>query len=131
MAGPAAVSATMGTCRPPSTTTTWTASTPMDAYDYGLPDSAIAQSPVEPRSSARLLIGPGVTDGPVPARATVADLAGLLRPGDVLVVNDTRVLAARLSLVKATGGQAEVLLIEPLGRGDGGADRADVGAATA
>jgi S-adenosylmethionine:tRNA ribosyltransferase-isomerase len=100
----------------------------MDAYDYGLPDSAIAQSPVEPRSSARLLIGPGVTDAAVPARATVADLAGLLRPGDVLVVNDTRVLAARLSLVKETGGRAEVLLIEPLGPGQGDADRTDAGA---
>ena len=99
-------------------------STPMDAYDYGLPESAIAQSPVEPRSSARLLIGPGVTDGAVPVRATVADLAGLLRPGDVLVVNDTRVLAARLSLVKATGGRAEVLLIEPVGQ-DGRTDRSD------
>ena len=88
----------------------------MDAYDYGLPESAIAQEPVEPRSSARLLVGPGVGDGPVPHHATVADLPGLLRPGDVLVVNDTRVLAARLALVKATGGRAEVLLVEPLGR---------------
>jgi S-adenosylmethionine:tRNA ribosyltransferase-isomerase len=86
----------------------------MDAYDYGLPRSAIAQAPVEPRSSARLLIGPGVDGGPVPRHATVADLGSLLRPGDVLVVNDTRVLAARLALVKSTGGSAEVLLIEPL-----------------
>ncbi|HEX7444052.1 MAG TPA: S-adenosylmethionine:tRNA ribosyltransferase-isomerase [Acidimicrobiales bacterium] len=91
----------------------------MDAYDYGLPESAIAQDPVEPRSSARLLVGPGVGDGSVPHHATVADLPGLLRPGDVLVVNDTRVLAARLSLVKATGGRAEVLLVEPV---DGGSD---------
>jgi S-adenosylmethionine:tRNA ribosyltransferase-isomerase len=91
----------------------------MDVYEYGLPRSAIAQAPVEPRSSARLLIGPGVDDGPAPRHATVADLAGLLRPGDVLVVNDTRVLAARLALVKSTGGLAEVLLIEPLRRLDG------------
>ena len=92
----------------------------MDAYDYDLPDTSIAQVPVEPRSSARLLIGPGVDAGPSPRTATVADLAGLLRPGDLLVVNDTRVLAARLSLVKSTGGRAEVLLVEPLGApGDG------------
>jgi S-adenosylmethionine:tRNA ribosyltransferase-isomerase len=97
----------------------------MDAYDYGLPESAIAQAPVEPRSSARLLVGPGVDDGPAPRHATVADLADLLRPGDVLVVNDTRVLAARLSLVKATGGLAEVLLVEPLGRTHGGGAAAD------
>ena len=98
----------------------------MDAYEYGLPRSAIAQIPVEPRSSARLLVGPGVDDGPVPRHATVADLAGLLRPGDLVVVNDTRVLAARLALVKSTGGLAEVLLVEPLRRADGnGAGDAD------
>ena len=45
----------------------------------------------------------------------VADLAGLLAPGDLLVVNDTRVLPARLHLRKATGGAAEVLLLEPCG----------------
>jgi S-adenosylmethionine:tRNA ribosyltransferase-isomerase len=89
--------------------------TPMAAYDYGLPESAIAQEPVEPRSAARLLIGPGLSDVPWPRHASVADLPGLLGPGDVLVVNDTRVLAARLSLVKGTGGRAEVLLVEPLG----------------
>ena len=96
----------------------------MDAYEYALPRSAIAQAPVEPRSSARLLIGPGVDDGAVPRHATAADLAGLLRPGDVLVVNDTRVLAARLALVKSTGGSAEVLLIEPLRCGQDGRDGA-------
>jgi len=86
----------------------------MDAYDYGLPEPSIAQAPIEPRSAARLLIGPGLGRVPSPAHASMADLPGLLRPGDVVVVNDTRVLAARLSLVKASGGRAEVLLIEPL-----------------
>ncbi|MGA2836753.1 MAG: S-adenosylmethionine:tRNA ribosyltransferase-isomerase [Acidimicrobiales bacterium] len=90
----------------------------MDAYDYGLPESAIAQEPVEPRSDARLLVGPGLGAAPSLRHATVADLPGLLRPGDVVVVNDTRVLTARLSLVKATGGRAEVLLVEPLGQAD-------------
>ena len=90
----------------------------MDAFDYGLPPSAIAQEPVEPRSAARLLVGPGVDGGTVARHATVADLPGLLRPGDVLVINDTRVLAARLSLMKSTGGRAEVLLVEPLGGPD-------------
>ena len=104
----------------------------MSAYDYGLPEGAIAQEPVEPRSAARLLIGPGAaaSDGTAARRtdadgttithatvthATVADLPSLLAPGDVLVVNDTRVLAARLTLAKPSGGQAEVLLVEPLG----------------
>jgi S-adenosylmethionine:tRNA ribosyltransferase-isomerase len=90
----------------------------MDAYGYGLPESAIAQEPVEPRSAARLLVGPGLGAGPGSGHATMADLPGLLRPGDVVVVNDTRVLAARLSLVKAGGGRAEVLLVEPLGPPD-------------
>jgi S-adenosylmethionine:tRNA ribosyltransferase-isomerase len=86
---------------------------PMDAYDYGLPDQAIAQQPIEPRSAARLLIGPGVAGNDTPRHGHMADLPSLLGPGDVVVVNDTRVLAARLSLVKSTGGSAEVLLLEP------------------
>ncbi len=91
----------------------------MDAYDYGLPDSAIAQRPIEPRTAARLLVGPGLDGNRSPEHATVADLPRLLRPGDVVVVNDTRVLAARLTLVKATGGRAEVLLLEPVDVGTG------------
>jgi S-adenosylmethionine:tRNA ribosyltransferase-isomerase len=90
---------------------------PMDAYDYGLPESAIAQQPVEPRSSARLLVGPGLDEGGGLVHATVGDLPRWLRPGDVVVVNDTRVLPARLHLTKATGGRAEVLLLEPTGEG--------------
>jgi S-adenosylmethionine:tRNA ribosyltransferase-isomerase len=86
----------------------------MDAYEYGLPDAAIAQRPVEPRSAARLLVGSGLAGGGLTAHATVADLPVMLGPGDVLVVNDTRVLAARLPLTKATGGRAEVLLLEPV-----------------
>ena len=92
--------------------------TPMSAYDYGLPEAAIAQEPAEPRSAARLLIGPALSEVPPSPDVTVADLPGLLGPGDLLVVNDTRVLAARLDLVKGTGGRAEVLLVEPLGPAD-------------
>ncbi|MGO8871502.1 MAG: S-adenosylmethionine:tRNA ribosyltransferase-isomerase [Acidimicrobiales bacterium] len=87
---------------------------PMAAYDYGLPEEAIAQLPVEPRSAARLLVAPGVDANAGVVHATMADLASLVHPGDVLVVNDTQVLAARLPLVKATGGAAEVLLVEPV-----------------
>ena len=79
------------------------APTTMDAYDYRLPPEAIAQHPVEPRSAARLLVGPAVDGNENPVHATMAALPSLLRPGDVLVVNDTRVLAARLELRKATG----------------------------
>jgi S-adenosylmethionine:tRNA ribosyltransferase-isomerase len=93
------------------------AAVPMDAYDYGLPEAAIAQQPVEPRSAARLLIAPGVDGNDLTEHATMSDLPRLVRPGDVLVVNDTRVLPARLLLTKATGGGAEVLLLEPVGAG--------------
>jgi S-adenosylmethionine:tRNA ribosyltransferase-isomerase len=90
---------------------------PMDAYDYGLPEAAVAQRPIEPRSAARLLIAPRVVGNEAPVHAGMSDLPRLLRPGDVVVVNDTRVLPARLSLVKATGGAAEVLLLEPVAAG--------------
>ena len=83
----------------------------MKVPDYHLPESAIAQSPAEPRDSARML---DATDpsGPVVHR-TVSQLPDILRPGDLLVVNSSRVLPARLRLFKATGGAAEVLLLEP------------------
>ena len=87
---------------------------PMDAYEYGLPPRLIAQEPREPRSAARLLVGPELTVDGTMVHATMADLPRFLRRGDVLVVNDTRVLPARLGLVKATGGHAEVLLLEPV-----------------
>jgi S-adenosylmethionine:tRNA ribosyltransferase-isomerase len=79
-------------------------------FDYILPQGAIAQEPVEPRSAARLLVDLD-PDAP-PAHRTVADLPELLHAGDVLVVNETRVLPARLALHKATGGAAEVFLLE-------------------
>jgi S-adenosylmethionine:tRNA ribosyltransferase-isomerase len=77
---------------------------------YDLPEAAIAQHPVEPRDAARLLdaTDPG---GPVSHRY-VRDLPLLLGPGDVLVVNTSRVFAARLCLFKPSGGAAEVLLLE-------------------
>lgn len=78
--------------------------------DYELPASAIAQSPVEPRDSARLLVDRG--PGSAPEHRHVRDLASLLRPGDVVVLNTTRVLPARLRLRKPTGGAVEVLLLE-------------------
>ena len=82
----------------------------VDRFAYDLPEAAIAQEPVEPRSAARLLVA---LDPAAPVRhATVADLPGLLGPGDLLVVNETRVMPARLALRKASGGAVEVLLLE-------------------
>jgi S-adenosylmethionine:tRNA ribosyltransferase-isomerase len=77
--------------------------------DYDLPADRIAQTPIEPRDAARLLVAGA--DGGIHHR-TVADLPGLLRDGDVLLVNDTRVIPARLHLRKPTGGAVEVLLLE-------------------
>lgn len=78
--------------------------------DYPLPAEAIAQTPVEPRDAARLLVDRGPSAPP--EHATVAALDRLLDPGDVLVVNDTRVIPARLHLRKRSGGAVEVLLLE-------------------
>ena len=86
-------------------------------FDYELPSTAIAQVPVEPRDSARLLVSLAADA----AHRRVTDLPEFLGPGDVLVVNDTRVRPARLRLRRATGGAVEVLLLEPAGpAGPGG-----------
>ncbi len=77
--------------------------------DYELPEKLIAQHPVEPRDSARLLVA---TSPDQIEHKHVTDLVDMLEAGDVMVVNDTRVLPARLSLHRKTGGAAEVLLLE-------------------
>jgi S-adenosylmethionine:tRNA ribosyltransferase-isomerase len=90
----------------------------MDVADfaYELPKASIAQTPIEPRDSARLLVDRG--PGAAPEHRTVADLPAFVRPGDVVVVNTTRVLPARLRLTKSTGGAVEVLLLERLPSGE-------------
>lgn len=89
----------------------------VDAYDYALPPAAIAQVPAEPRDAARLLDATA-SDGTVVHRV-VRDLPALVGEGDVIVVNDSRVLPARLTLAKATGGRVEVLLLDALDGLDG------------
>ena len=83
--------------------------------DYDLPPAAIAQTPIEPRDASRLLVDRGPTVAP--EHRSVADLPSLIRPGDLLVLNDTRVRPARLRLHKPTGGAVEVLLLEDHGGG--------------
>ena len=81
-----------------------------DDFDYDLPTGLIAQEPVEPRDSCRLLVLDR-TSGQLDHRR-FSDLPDYLRAGDVLVVNETRVLPARLLGVKdETGGAVEVLLL--------------------
>ena len=87
-------------------------------FDYELPSDRIAQTPIEPRDSARLLVDRLVGDGlDAVAHCHIADLVDQLDPGDVLVVNDSKVSRARLLLTKPTGGRIEVMLLEPTGVG--------------
>jgi S-adenosylmethionine:tRNA ribosyltransferase-isomerase len=88
------------------------AMTRIDEFDYDLPQERIAQTPLADRSASKLLID----RGSLPAdHRTVAELDQVLQPGDLLVVNDTRVLAARIFARRPTGGVTEVLLLEPQG----------------
>ena len=66
----------------------------VDDFDYELPPEAIAQTPAEPRDSSRLLVLDRATGRIEHAR--FRDIGRWLRPGDLLVVNDSRVLPARL-----------------------------------
>ena len=76
----------------------------LSSYDFALPQERIAQVPAEPRHTARLLMVPPVTQALEAARhGVVWDLLEELQPGDLLVVNDTRVLKARLK-VRRSGG---------------------------
>ncbi len=79
-------------------------------FEYDLPAELIAQQPAEPRDSARLMVLDRAR-GTIEHRA-FRDLPDLLQPGDLLVVNDTRVMAARLKGVRPdTGGTVEALLV--------------------
>ncbi|GMR04446.1 MAG: tRNA preQ1(34) S-adenosylmethionine ribosyltransferase-isomerase QueA [Thermodesulfobacteriota bacterium] len=82
-------------------------------FDYNLPDGLIAGYPLEERDSSRLMSLNRATGGLI--HRTFSDIRELLRPGDVLVLNNTKVIAARLKGRKSTGGGAELLLVERLG----------------
>ena len=86
----------------------------VDAFDYELPPDRVAQRPVEPRDAARLLVVDPSTDTLSDRHAS--DLPDLLPQDAVLVVNDTRVIRARLLGRKAaTGGKVELLLVRKVG----------------
>lgn len=88
----------------------------LSEFDFPFDSSLVALQPVNPRDRARLLLFNRQTDGLVHRR--VADLPSLLNPGDLLVVNDTKVLAARVSgIKKPMGTQVEVLFVRNLGEG--------------
>lgn len=81
-------------------------------FDYELPPELIAQFPLPKRTASRLL----VVDGAKLEDRRFSEIAQLLRAGDLLVFNDTRVLHARLHGVKDSGGRVEVLIERPIGR---------------
>ena len=86
-------------------------SLPTSAFDYPLPRERIARFPAERRDESRLMVieraSGSIRD------LSFRDLAGLIEPGDALVINDTRVLPARLLGTRSGGGEAEVLLLHP------------------
>jgi S-adenosylmethionine:tRNA ribosyltransferase-isomerase len=85
------------------------------AFEYSLPPELIAQHPVEPRDSSRLLV---LEREKKAVRADVfRNVIDYLNPGDVLVLNDTRVIPARLPAQRPSGGKAEVFLLQELGGG--------------
>ncbi len=78
-------------------------------FNYNLPPDFIAQTPVEPRDSSRLLVlnrSAGTLE-----HSIFRDIGKYLHPGDLLVINRTRVIPARLYARKPTGGRVEVLLL--------------------
>ena len=81
-------------------------------YDYPLPEDRIAQFPAEPRDSSKLLI---VRPGAPPEETIFRRITQYLRPGDLMVFNNTRVFPARLYGHKRTGARIEFLLLQNLG----------------
>ena len=81
-------------------------------FEYELPPDRIAQEPLSERDAARMLALDPVSEELV--HATVRDLPRFLDPGDLLVLNDSRVLPARLIGIRDDGGEAEVLLLRPV-----------------
>jgi len=87
-------------------------------FDYSLPNELIARSPLKQRDASRLL------ELKVNGQADrmISDLVDLIEPGDIWVLNDTRVIPARLLGKKESGGKVELLLLEPTGEPAGEAD---------
>ena len=86
----------------------------LSSYNYELPNDLIAQSPIEPRHNAKLMIvNEGIDDFVSISHAKIWDLKDILNEGDLVVVNNTRVLKARLKIRLSGGGLGELLLMEP------------------
>ncbi|WP_072390403.1 tRNA preQ1(34) S-adenosylmethionine ribosyltransferase-isomerase QueA [Hyphomicrobium sp. CS1GBMeth3] len=94
-----------------------------DLFDFELPENRIALRPAEPRDAARLLVVDPAASPPFGDR-TVRDLVDLLRPGDALVLNDTRVIPAALEGVRVRGDLRSSVSFNLLRRVDGSRWRA-------
>ena len=94
----------------------------LNDYDYDLPEELIAQNPLVQRDRSKLLFVDRKTK--MPAHHRFYDICDFLSPSDVLVINNTAVIPARLLGQKETGGKAEVLILD---YPDGGKDRIDTG----
>lgn len=84
--------------------------TNINTYDYNLPENLIAQTPIEPRDSARLMVYDKKTNSVT--HTHFYSIIDYLNEGDVLVINNTRVIPARLYGFKSTGAKIEVLLLK-------------------
>ena len=83
-----------------------------EEFDYSLPGGLIAQHPHAERASSRLLVLNRL-DGRV-EHSHFKDITAYLRENDLIVVNDTKVIPARLAGVKETGGRVDILLTEKI-----------------
>jgi len=84
----------------------------VDAFDYALPEELIAQAPAAEREQARLMVVPQIGEL---AHRSIAELADLVAPGTLVVVNDTKVFPARiLGTKEGTGGRTEVFLVRKM-----------------
>ena len=90
----------------------------LSSYNYDLPNDLIAQSPTKNRHDAKLMIVKDGLDDPLNfVHSKIWDLKNILKAGDLLVVNNTRVIKARLKIRFSGGGSGELLLMEPKGNG--------------
>ena len=80
----------------------------LNEFDYNLPDSAIAQEPLPVRTESRLLVD---IENQI-QHSKISDFPDIIKSGDLIVMNNTRVLPARFYTRKATGGKVEILLLE-------------------
>jgi len=80
----------------------------LNEFDYNLPDSAIAQEPLAGRTESRLLVD---IENQI-HHSKISDFPEIIKPGDLIVMNNTRVLPARFYAHKTTGGKVEILLLE-------------------